>query len=83
MTKKFYLATINGERFTGLNFCIFIYIIQALYNGVVKCFKHKTPQKFFCETTLLGGIRETLAQQIFLYLWYVLSIIFISLPFYF
>ena len=48
------LYTINGERFTGLNFYIFqeyhdsfpadfFKIIQALYNGIMLSFKRKAP----------------------------------------
>ena len=48
----------------GKDSWIFIYIIQASYNGLFKFLKRKAPQEFSMKTSL-GGIRESLAQQIF------------------
>ena len=74
-------ATVNGERFAGLNFCIFVVFkstakvfpwIFTLYKLCVvelfKCFKGTA--KVFPWKLPSGGIRESLAQQIFPHLWY-------------
>ena len=77
------VATINRGRFTGLNFHgfqeyrksfsmnLYLYLYKLHIMALFKCFKCKAPQKFSHKKTSLGGIRESLAQHVFLRLRYM------------